>query len=198
MTTLTCTIDGCEKPIHNKANGWCQAHYHRHYRHGDPLGFAPKVTRERTLDLEEQFQLYISVAPTGCHEWQGGKLKGGYGCYRSRPAHRWAWIQKNGPIPKGLVVRHKCDNPPCVSIDHLELGTVADNSADMVTRGRSLRGPLNPAHKLTQNEVLEIKAAIRDKAAKQKDIAAKYGVTPTLVSQIKHGKAWTHVALDAA
>lgn len=55
--------------------------------------------------------------------------------------HRWVWEQINGPIPPGQVVRHTCDNSSCFLYEHLILGTPADNSADMVSRGRARRGP---------------------------------------------------------
>jgi hypothetical protein len=82
-----------------------------------------------------------------CWEWQGPRnARGyGYGSVRSKTtfAHRIAWEIVNGPIPKGMVVRHSCDNPPCVNPAHLLLGLPRDNSADMVARGRAARGPAN-------------------------------------------------------
>jgi hypothetical protein len=53
-------------------------------------------------------------------------------------AHRAAWILANGPVPEGLIVRHKCDNPLCVNVGHLELGTFKDNTNDMISRGRMM------------------------------------------------------------
>lgn len=50
-------------------------------------------------------------------------------------AHRWVWEAVNGPIPTGMVVRHKCDNRLCYRLSHLELGTVADNNDDARKRG---------------------------------------------------------------
>lgn len=55
---------------------------------------------------------------------------------RMRLAHRVAWMITNGPIPDGLCVLHRCDNPPCVNPAHLFLGTVQDNNADRDAKGR--------------------------------------------------------------
>lgn len=59
-------------------------------------------------------------------------------------AHRVAWEMAHGPIPDGMVVMHGCDNPPCVNVAHLSLGTQLDNIADRVRKGRSARGAANP------------------------------------------------------
>lgn len=75
-----------------------------------------------------------------CIEWGGGRFRSGYGDAwhdgRHWRAHRLTWELANGPIPDGLHVLHLCDNPPCVNIDHLRLGTPADNAADKVLRRR--------------------------------------------------------------
>lgn len=99
---------------------------------------APKKRSE-----EERFWSYV---PTGlelgdCWEWLGGCTKFGHGGFMredqsSTSAHRMMWILKWGE-PGPLVVRHKCDNPPCVNPNHLELGTHADNAQDRVKRGRN-------------------------------------------------------------
>lgn len=76
----------------------------------------------------------------GCWEWNAARNRGGYGQLQigRRPyvAHRVSWTIANGPIPDGLIVRHTCDNPPCVRPDHLETGTLKDNAQDTVLRGR--------------------------------------------------------------
>lgn len=80
-----------------------------------------------------------------CWLWIASRLSGGYGQFqmggRPHAAHRAAWILANGPIPPGLHVLHSCDNPPCVRLDHLRLGTVADNMRDKALRGRYNRNP---------------------------------------------------------
>lgn len=73
----------------------------------------------------------------------------GYGIMRVRgkvlKTHRIAWELANGPIPDGLSVCHSCDNPPCCNVEHLFLGTHADNMADMIAKKRDRPGDFNAA-----------------------------------------------------
>jgi hypothetical protein len=82
-----------------------------------------------------------AVANGDCQEWAGARNRHGYGITKFRwhqiSAHRAIWLAKKGPIPAGLFVCHRCDNPPCINVDHLFLGTALDNHEDMVSKGRA-------------------------------------------------------------
>lgn len=82
----------------------------------------------------------IKTNPDECWEWSGKRTVRGYGTTASingeTRAHRIVYAQKYGTIPEGLIICHHCDNPSCVNINHLYLGTHKDNTKDMIERGR--------------------------------------------------------------
>ena len=103
----------------------------------------------RKRPLEERFhELYDIDETSGCHVWRGTKTNFGYGQIGRGGrgggmlvAHRVGWELANGPIPDGLFVLHRCDNPPCVNPEHLFLGTQKENIADMRAKGRGFGPP---------------------------------------------------------
>ena len=102
----------------------------RTWKRGGPV-------RDLRVAVEEKT---IPEPNTGCWLWIGAHDSRGYGSLTHRQrrlkAHSASWVLANGPIPAGLCVLHRCDNPPCVNPDHLWLGTHADNMRDMHRKGR--------------------------------------------------------------
>lgn len=92
-----------------------------------------------------------------------------------------------------MIVRHRCDNPPCINPDHLELGTNADNMRDMSTRGRSLRGEKNPKAKLTEDDVRTIRRRYAEEGISTTRLGDEYGISSPMVSYIVLRKNWSHV-----
>jgi hypothetical protein len=136
--------------------------------------------------IEIRFWKKVKIgANGGCLEWTGSRKPDGYGSLtldrKLRSAHRVSWELSNGPIPEGLCVLHRCDNPPCVNPEHLFLGTHSDNALDKVKKGRGTRGK-----NLTDSIVMAIRADPRN----QRAIAAQYGCHQTTVSAIKRGKGY--------
>lgn len=98
--------------------------------------------------------------------------------------HRLVWTQHNGDIPQGYIVRHKCDNPSCINIDHLELGTLKDNTLDMLQRNRQYS-------KLTEAQVLDIRA--KQGHISRKELAYEYNVSRSLIDKVMQRKMWKHI-----
>ena len=93
------------------------------------------------MRTEDHLWSRIVRQPNGCNEWTGPTIRGGYGRTYikgvSTLVHRLVWELASGvPIPAGKVIMHTCDNPPCCEVTHLQLGTQADNVADMMVKGR--------------------------------------------------------------
>lgn len=116
-------------------------------------------------------------------------------------AHRLAYCQHHG-IPlsaiAGKMIRHKCDNPPCINPLHLEPGTAADNMRDMVERGRQCkwegrrRGEGNPKCRLKQADVDAIRSRYIRYSVPHgtKSIARDYGVSHRTIVDIVLGRTW--------
>lgn len=147
--------------------------------------------------FRRRFEKKYAIDPTtGCWLWQGTVTKHGYGQIRRggrfeglESAHRASWRLYRGPIPDGLWVLHKCDTRACCNPDHLFLGTHADNTADMVAKGRSNRGTKHGLSKLNDNAVL----AIREDTRGPTKIAVDHGICRETVRRVKSRAAWAHV-----
>jgi hypothetical protein len=138
------------------------------------------------------------VSGVRCLLWTGGKRnRKGYGSVKVRgvkfSAHRFAYATFKGPIPCGLDVLHKCDNPACAEIAHLFLGTNQDNIDDRNAKVRQARGESSGRVKLTDAAVRDIRARWSAGSATQTAMAHEYGVASVTVSAICRRVSWRHV-----
>lgn len=96
---------------------------------------------------------------------------------------------------------HKCDNTNCVNPAHLFIGTPQDNAVDMTDKGRHVycKGESNPDHRLTEEQVTEIRrrhpgdASKRDRVNGTGALSREFGVSLVTIKKIVYGRAWTHV-----
>lgn len=161
--------------------------------HEKPRGARGRYTLDPASVSAEIFWSKVSPEPnTGCWLWTG--YRGKYGTVsvgnRSVSAHRRAYGLAKGPIPPGMYVLHRCDLPGCVNPAHLFLGTAADNSRDMVRKGRSTFGERHHGAKLTEAEVQLIRNEPRTRGSGRR-LAQRFGVTPTTISAIRNGESWS-------
>jgi hypothetical protein len=110
-------------------------------------------------------------------------------------AHRYAWEQAHGPIPPGMCICHHCDVPRCINIDHLFIGTHADNMRDKESKGRgNHRGSPGQSHwnsKLTQTQVTEIRKLWASGEYTQQSLANHYGVSRAHIGHLVNRKRHT-------
>lgn len=192
----TCTIDGCGKP--RVGRGWCDTHYRRWRNTGN----AEHARLRTTGTLEERFrQSGYRETANGCHEWVRAKHAKGYGSFWTGAArgcvgvHIIAWELANGRrVPKGLEVRHSCDNRACINPAHLQVGTHQDNIDDCTRRRRHRYGKSNPRARLTEAEVVKIRNEFALGTTSVAALARRYGISPTGMMDVVKRKTWRHVA----
>lgn len=138
------------------------------------------------------------VGGVRCLEWTGALRASGHGQMRIRgtrkpqQSHRFAFATFGHKPIGDLCVLHKCDNPRCVEIAHLFLGTQLDNVADMMRKRRQAIGEHHSQAKLTDAKVREIRER-RALGQSNKDIAKAVGASPSNVSRVASGDTWKHV-----
>lgn len=140
----------------------------------------------------------------GCWTFRTTDPSSGYGrifaSKRYHKAHRVSWELKHGPIPNGLHVLHRCDNPPCVRPDHLFLGNQKANWDDMMAKGRGnfLRGEDHGNARVTAATVRAIRREhVRGKHSHDPgnttELMAKYKVSRNTILRIVDRVTWRHI-----
>lgn len=193
-TNFTCSVDGCVKDAWSQS--LCPMHLQRLKKHGD-------VERERDKPTWNHRGPY-----SGCWEWTGhvtnkGKKGREYGFVmaggKRQIVSRLSWEAVNDePIPPGIQVCHRCDNPRCWRPDHLFLGTSKENMEDRARKGRNNSnfaiGFRLPHTRLSEDEVTEIRSLWASGSFTQVEISQKFSITPNYVSEIINNKK--RVTLD--
>lgn len=147
-----------------------------------------------TKTLANRVRKNLGIRPSGCWEWIGAVNGAGYGHLQHRGkkllAHRLAYEWHYGPIPKGQVVCHRCDNPICANPEHLFLGTQKDNVRDMVRKGRlsNRSGHNNGQAKLSAEQVAAIRAMPRN--INMTAVGKTFGVSRNTVKRVLLGQSY--------
>ena len=144
-----------------------------------------------------EFVRYITKievrSPRVCWLWTGARTRKAYGHMkvgsRYERAHRLMYGLAFGPIPDGLFVLHRCDNPPCVNPLHLFLGTNRLNMADASAKGRIRRGTKHHNVRLTESEVWQIRKLLAE-GVPHAAIADRFSVHRGTVTSINMGENW--------
>lgn len=189
-----CLVDKCGNPTLRK--GYCNAHYLRLWRHGDPLGGGtPKGDLKRWIND-------VALRHTGdeCLTWPFSKNGKGYGTLsvngKTGEAHRYICNLVNGPPPTPKhQAAHSCGkgHEACISPIHLGWKTNAENKADKLVHGTHNRGERHVNAKLTEPEAREILSL--KGLELQRQIAKRFMVSPSLISGIHAGLKWSWLSV---
>lgn len=139
---------------------------------------------------------------TQCIEWTGYKDKDGYGKIsitqngKERPfqTHRVSWMVHGGTIPPNMFILHSCDNPSCIRIDHLFLGTHQENIDDKMRKGRHIfpTGADCKQAILSENKAQKI-LNMKGKGKTSHEIAKYYKIAASTVRSIWQRRSWKHL-----
>jgi hypothetical protein len=147
------------------------------------------------IPARDHFWDFVKKTPN-CWIWTGYVNQDGYGriMVPGGPVttHIFSWKLTNGPIPEGMCVCHKCDNPPCVRPDHLFLGTHLENIKDRDKKDRTAHGVRNYRHKLNPEKVLAMRA-MRASGVGYREIGEAFGVNDSAAWKAIKGSNWSRV-----
>ena len=167
------------------------------------------MTRKRTPAAERARAYYQKTTKEECWPWTGAKDSKGYGRIlnddqRVTAATRVVWAGENGPIPGGMNLLHRCDNPKCVNPDHLFVGTLKDNSQDCKRKGRHryilsghppphYRGSKNPHAKMSEATVASYRHRLATKQVSLRGLARETGLDVKTLANMRDRVTWRHV-----
>ncbi|MGY2995487.1 hypothetical protein ACVWWD_004294 [Mesorhizobium sp. URHB0026] len=187
-----CSIEGCGRPISVKLRGWCEAHYSRWRRYGDPLaGVTPNGEPQRFYN-----EVVLTFTGSDCLTWPYGRDSHGYGRMKrnGRPTlvSRIVCEEVHGAPPSpSHEAAHSCGNGHlgCVASGHLSWKTTKENAADRIVHGTHRSGERHGRAKLTESDVHKIRA-LKNVAVTQLETAKRFGVSRATVWSIQNGQNW--------
>lgn len=152
----------------------------------------------RGASLAERLAMCSQPTPTGCREWTRLVDKDGYGRItidgRDTKAHRAAYELEHGPLPPDVLVRHSCDNPPCIELSHLLSGDAVLNAEDRVQRSRFNKSSSRYNRvKLDMDAAREIRRRHAD-GVTPTALASEYGVGRDQISRVLNHLNWKEPA----
>ena len=149
---------------------------------------------ERTRKRDALFWDKVDVrsGDDECWPWTGATNDKGYGVITATIdgkqhryyAHKVSYEWENGELPDREIVRHRCDNPPCVRPSHLLSGTHKQNMQDMVDRGRHVG-----SRTIEEADVVAMRTE-RAAGTDPKDLAARYSMHEKHIVAICSGRFW--------
>jgi hypothetical protein len=161
----------------------------------EPLAPALVAAKRPRPAWEERFWSKVdrSAGPDACWPWRQFRSPKGYGQFwadgKNVRSNRVALELSLGRPPGSrMEACHRCDNPPCCNPAHLFEGSRLDNTIDCKLKGRrvNVRGAAHGQAKLTPEQVAEIRAA----TGLNREVAARFGVSPSTISLIRRGETW--------
>lgn len=193
----TCSVDECERPT--TAKGLCKRHWERAARYGSPTAPFRKVP----APVWQAWARDVAASePDGlCREWPFGR--GGdyvsviWDGQQTRLGRVMLMLVGQLPPSTRHEALHSCDNPPCAAPWHLRWGTREENMADMVERGRSLRGTKSPNAKLNEAKVVEIRRLAADGVGST-ELGRRFGVSESTIRDVVRRRLWAWLDDPAA
>lgn len=192
-----CSVEVCERD--SCCKGLCDPHYRRFSKQGEvfdrstirnkainghPLDFIKKAINSDSKDC-----ILWPFSNNGYYGKVGYKGKSDY-------AHRVSLELFLGrDIIKGMEVAHSptlCSSKLCINPKHLREATKMENERDKLVAGTITRGSNHKNSKLNELDIVRI---INDERTHSL-IAHDYGVSRSVVSEIKRRESWRHVTQE--
>ena len=184
----SCVVEACERQVFSR--GWCNSHYKRWWRHGDPFGGGTMIG-----DPHRFLEKATAGETDECVLWLFARSRQGYAAVRHNGRRQLVSrivcerVHGSAPSPKHEAA-HSCGKGHlgCVNGRHIRWATPSENNADKLIHGTHNRGERQSNVKLKESQVREI-WKMRGKL-RSFEIAEKLNVSQATICDIFHGRTW--------